>query len=98
MNRKDVHVTNLEEIVKEYLNKNKIEYVFQYSTRTGFVVDFAIPDKKIAIEVDGSNWHTSKEAMKRDRFKDYQLKREEWKVIRVKEKEINNLDSLFSSI
>ena len=93
-----MHVTNLEEIVKEYLDRNNVDYVFQYSTRTGFVIDFAIPKKKIAIEVDGFKWHSSKEAMKKDRFKNYMLKREGWLVLRIKEEEINNLSGLFSSI
>ena len=98
MNRENIHITNLEEMVKEYFDKNKVDYVFQYSTRTGFVIDFAILEKRVAIEVDGEKWHTSKEAMKRDNFKDYMLKREGWKVMRIKEEEIDNLDSLFSSI
>ena len=97
MIRKDIHITNLEEIVKEYLDKEEVDYIFQFSTRTGFIIDFAIPSKKVAIEVDGEKWHSSKEAMKRDRFKDYQLRREDWKVIRIKEEEINSLDSLFLS-
>ena len=98
MNREDIHITNLEEIVKDYLNKNNVDYIFQYSTRTGFIIDFAIPNKKIAIEVDGEKWHSSKEAIKHDNFKDYMLKREGWNVIRIKEEKINKLDSLFSSI
>ena len=98
MNREEVHITNLEEIVKDYLNKNRINYIFQYSTRTGFVIDFVLVDKKIAIEVDGSKWHSSEEAMKKDNFKDYMLKREGWKVIRIKEEEMNNLNGLLSSI
>jgi len=56
------------------------------------VIDFAVFKKgeKIAIEVDGERWHSSKKAKKRDRFKDYMLRREKWKVIRIKEREINS--------
>jgi very-short-patch-repair endonuclease len=96
--RNKLHYTNIEEKVRDYLEKENKEYVFQLPTRTGFVIDFALLKQRIAIEVDGTNWHSSKEAKKRDRFKDYQLKREGWKVIRVKEEEIDNLDSLLSSI
>lgn len=98
MERNKLHYTNIEEKVKEYLKKKGIDYVFQHSIRTGFVIDFALLEQKIAIEVDGKNWHSSKEAQQRDRFKDYMLKREGWKVIRIKEEEIDNLDSLLSSI
>ena len=94
MERNNLHYTNIEKKVKQFLDKNQKEYVFQYSTRTGFVIDFALLKERIAIEVDGTNWHSSKEAKKRDRFKDYQLRREGWKVIRIKEEEIDNLDNL----
>ena len=98
MERNKLHYTNIEEEVKDYLVRKNKSYVFQFPTRSGFVIDFAILDQKIAIEVDGTHWHSSKEAKKRDRFKDYMLKREGWKVIRIKEEELNNLDSLLSSI
>ena len=98
MERGKHHYTNLEQKVKEYFDKKDIDYVFQFPTRTGFVVDFALLKERIAIEVDGKKWHSSKEAKKRDRFKDYMLRREGWRVVRIKEKEMDNLDSLLSSI
>ena len=98
MERNKLHYTNIEKEVRDYLKSKDIDYVFQFPTRTGFVIDFALLKERIAIEVDGTNWHSSKEAKKRDRFKDYMLKREGWQIIRIKEDEINNLDSLLSSI
>ena len=89
MKRGSVYLTSLEKQVESILKELGIEYIAQYPVHSGFILDFAILDKKIAIEVDGEKWHNSKEAMKRDRFKDYQLKREGWKVIRIKEKEIS---------
>ena len=89
MTRRSVYLTSLEKQVESILKELNTEYIAQYPTHTGFILDFAILDKKIAIEVDGFKWHSSKEAIKRDRFKDYQLKREKWKVIRVKESNIN---------
>jgi len=94
----EIHRTSIEKIVEEWLVKNGVEYSFQHPVHTGFVIDFAIPEKKIAIEVDGTKWHSSKKAKKRDRFKDYQLKRDGWKVIRIPEVEIDKLDGLLSSV
>lgn len=100
MTRGSIYLTSLEKQVESILKELGIEYISQYPTHTGFILDFAIinGDKKIDLEVDSKKWHSSKEAIKRDNFRTYMLKREGWKVIRVKEEEINNLDSLFSSI
>lgn len=77
--------------MEEVLNSFHIKFTSQYSTRTGFVIDFAIFNngQKIAIEVDGEHWHTTKKQKQKDRFKDYMLKREGWKVIRIKELNFN---------
>ena len=91
MERNNLHYTNIEKKVKYFLDKNQKDYIFQYPTRTGFVIDFALLKERIAIEVDGTNWYSSKKAKKRDRFKNYMLRREGWKVIRIKEEEIDNL-------
>jgi len=99
MKRSEIHLTSLEKEAEEILGKMGVEYVPQYSTRTGFVIDFAVvgEDIKIAIEIDGTKWHSSKKAQQRDRFKDYQLRREGWKVIRIKEDEINKMEELLLS-
>jgi very-short-patch-repair endonuclease len=64
-----------------------IDFAEQVSTRSGFVLDFAIyvdraANKKIAIETDGGPWHSSKSQKKRDGFRDMILRREGWTVIR----------------
>ena len=74
--------TSLESIIEEALNTLNIYYIPQFPTRTGFIIDYAIPDKKIALEIDGP-YHDTKEQKKRDSFKDYMLKREGWQVIRI---------------
>lgn len=94
MKRGKIYLTNIERAVADFLDKKGISYCPQFSTRTGFVIDFAIVDQRIAIEVDGEKWHSSEEARKRDRFKDYQLRREGWRVIRVKENQLDNLESM----
>ncbi|MCD6402802.1 MAG: DUF559 domain-containing protein [Candidatus Aenigmarchaeota archaeon] len=90
--RGKLKLTSLELKVKEILDSLGVRYIAQYPTRTGFIIDFAIitGDNKIAIEVDGEKWHSTKRQKKRDRFKDYQLKREGWKIIRIKEKDISS--------
>jgi very-short-patch-repair endonuclease len=79
--------TCLEERMKSILDSLGIEYAEQVSTRSGFVIDFAIyidrqQNQKIALETDGSHWHSSPEQKKRDRFRDHILRQEGWKIIR----------------
>ena len=90
----ELHRTNIEEKVESWLKESGIEYSFQYPTYTGFVIDFAIIEKKIAIEVDGTKWHSSKKALKKQRFRDYQLRREGWAVIHIPEVEIKGIRPL----
>ena len=86
-------LTSLENAVKAILDELGLRYTPQLSTRTGFIIDFAVfcpGGRKVALEVDGEIWHSSDRAKKRDRFKDYQLKREGWEVLRIKGQEIDN--------
>ena len=85
--------TSLENAVKAILDELGLEYAPQLPTRTGFIVDFAVfcsEGRKVALEVDGEVWHSNDRARKRDRFKDYQLKREGWEVLRIKEQEVDD--------
>ncbi|HHF52949.1 MAG TPA: DUF559 domain-containing protein [candidate division WOR-3 bacterium] len=91
MEREKIHLTSLEKRAKQILDELGVNYIEQYPTRLGFIIDFAIPDKKIAIEVDGKHWHKDK---KRDRFRDWMLRRAGWKVIRINEDEIKNLKNI----
>ena len=43
-------------------------------------IDFAFPEAKVAVEVDGSRWHRDKE---RDASRDRELESLGWKVIRI---------------
>jgi len=79
--------TCLEEKMCNILKSLNFEFTEQYPVRSGFVIDFAIivdrsANKKIAIETDGANWHTKAIQKKRDRFRDYKLRKEGWTVIR----------------
>jgi len=83
-------MTNIEALMKEVLDKQGISYVQEYPLRSGFIIDFAILDKRIAIECDGEKWHGSKKARKRDAFRDWFLKRAGWKTLRFSGNEIEN--------
>ena len=93
-----MYLTNIEREVKEWLEERGVAFTSQYPLRQGYVIDFALVDRKIAIEVDGKHWHTGKKKQKKDRFRDYMLKRAGWKTIRIPEKDIDKLDVLLSSV
>lgn len=82
MQRGGLYLTSLEVAVGDALDRAGIGYVPQYSTRTGFVLDFAILDRHIAIEADGP-LHDSPDARKRDAFRSHRLKQEGWTVLRI---------------
>lgn len=83
------HKTCLEERMFTILTFLGIDFVEQHPTREGFVVDFAIflneRQTKIAIEVDGLKWHSSKKSKKHDNFRDYKLRNSGWIIIRFNE-------------
>lgn len=62
------------------------ELTFQHEVRTGrrFIgrVDFARPDLRLAIEVDGYEWHSSLEAFGHDRARQNELVAAGWTVLR----------------
>lgn len=68
-------MTDLEDLATKSLDKLGIAYTPQYSTRTGFVIDFMLhlPDGDIPLEVDGI-MHDKQH--KRDSFRTMLLKRE----------------------
>ena len=51
-------------------------------------LDFAIPEKKIAIEVDGHEFHSTKEQRTKDAVRDRNLQLEGWRVFRFTGSEI----------
>jgi very-short-patch-repair endonuclease len=57
---------------------------FQVRLRNGAVarVDFAYPDRKIAIELDGAAFHSGELAVRRDRRRDTRLGAARWRVLR----------------
>lgn len=83
----DFHIeTKPEKVMREELERRGINVLPQHPTRLGFVIDFAIPEHKLIIEVDGEYWHEPNN--KRDRFRDYMHKRGGWKTLRFTDKQI----------
>lgn len=84
--------TNIEATFREALEarglRKGIDFATQYPLRFSFVLDFAFPKYKIAIETDGRKWHSSPQARKRDGFKNHILKQLGWMVFRFWEEEI----------
>ena len=65
-----------------------LPYYSQYALGP-YTIDFAIPEKHIAIECDGDYWHSLPACIKRDRRKDKYLSNLGWRVLRFSETEIN---------
>jgi len=96
MVRGDMHVTNIEQVVMDWLDVHNVPYIFQRPTRMGFVDDFYITSENLIIEVDGVHWHSSQKAKKKNRFRDYMNLRTGVKTLRIKEEEISDIDNIFS--
>ena len=96
--RGNFHKTNLEEMAEDLLKELEVNFIPQYPTRTGYLLDFAVfllDGRRIDLETDGHRWHSSKRAKKKDNFRNYMLRREGWKIYRVKEKFFNEDFELF---
>lgn len=86
------HITKIENIIKEELEKRNIPFIFQYPLN-GFFLDFAIikDNLKIDVECDGEYFHKDKS---KDNIRDYKIRNIGWKIIRLKEKDIINTSKL----
>lgn len=79
-----------------YVDEHHLGWHSQYKIGS-FKIDFALPNSKIALEVDGRYWHgklllTSRQAYQKERDfqKDNSLRLQGWKVIRVSERTLNS--------
>jgi very-short-patch-repair endonuclease len=63
------------------------DFIFSYPLGI-YNIDFAFPAQKVAIEVDGGNWHTTPRKMEQDSKKEAFLTSEGWTIYRW-----SNLDS-----
>ena len=72
--------------MREELEHRGLKFEQFHPVRSGFVLDFAFPEKNIGVECDGSRWHP--EGNNRDRFRDMILKRGGWTILRFRDAEI----------
>jgi very-short-patch-repair endonuclease len=52
-------------------------------------LDFAWPDRHVAVEVDGYRWHSSRASWRRDRERLSALRRAGWKVLNVEREDVD---------
>ena len=84
------HRTDIEVMMADALKENNIEAVEQWPIRGkyGYSLDFAIPELKIDIEVDGEHYHKIGNA--HDRKRNWALRNRGWKIIRFRGNEVRN--------
>lgn len=79
--------TSIERKVAELLKD--VPGVHAHYPFDSFIVDFAIPDKRLFIECDGSYWHSLPETQRRDLIKDRLATERGWTMLRLGERDIN---------
>lgn len=78
-----------EESFMRLLVQNKIQFVFQYPIHR-YILDFALPFSKIAIEIDGREHKFSKPRKQKDIARDKWLSANNWTVFRLSNTDIIN--------
>lgn len=89
-------MTDLEEIVYDYLVRRKIPFQFQTSLAGGFyelggaVIDFLLPDRQLAWRIMGEYWHRGVEKSGSDLIQKEMLENEGWTVVDLQEQDIRD--------
>jgi len=63
---------------------------FKINNQSKYTIDGAFPQLKIAIEADGTLFHSTLEQINRDKQRDAELARMGWRILRFKEEEIKH--------
>jgi len=87
------HITKIEKHIKDELVKRKLAFEFQFKLLS-YWIDFAFPESKLAIEVDGKRWHSTDKQIQKDQIRDKRITDLGWIVMRFGEKEIMDNPSL----
>jgi very-short-patch-repair endonuclease len=80
-------ISSIENRMKALFDARRLPYKQQFVIDY-YIVDFAFPDAKLAVECDGSYWHGNDRQRAKDRQKDGYLKLKGWTVIRLDEADI----------
>lgn len=81
------HESSIEQALQsEFIHRN-IPFEAQYAIGP-YVVDFAFPESRLAVEADGTYWHGNDKQQAKDRRKNGFLKKTGWNVLRLGEKDI----------
>lgn len=79
--------SSIEALLITELDRREIEYLVQYPL-CGFVLDFAFPNHKLAVEADGVYWHNLENVKEKDARKDRALSDCGWTILHFGEWEI----------
>ena len=88
--------TDIEAIVLQWLTKRRIEFQFATSLRGGFfelggiVVDFLLPERRLAWRVMGQYWHRGVVPEGKDILQRENLEAEGWTVVDLWSDDIEN--------
>jgi len=80
-----------EQYWQDILDKHCIEYVAEYRMSV-YSLDFAIPDKKIDLEIDGNQHYQDNRIIESDKRRNNFLESKGWTVIRVNWSQYQSLD------
>lgn len=83
MRQQSPFLSPLEQQLLNVFTQCGIKVVPQFALEI-YSIDFAIPEIKLAIEVDGGNWHDSPAKRSHDTGKEVLLSNRNWKLIRVR--------------
>jgi len=77
-------ISSLERAIDAVFRSRGLQAVAQH-TFGPYIMDFAFPEHRVAIECDGVYWHSLPNRKERDASKDNYLTRHNWLVIRIAE-------------
>ena len=81
--------TTIEKLLQDELNKRNIDHSYNYSLPP-WVIDFAFPNYKLAVEADGIYWHSLDNVKEKDKRKDKDLIKRGWTILHFTGDEIRN--------
>lgn len=94
---KNKNPTSIEVKVGDWLEELREEFIPQKPIGP-WCVDFYLPKRRLIIECDGDYWHSIEKVKERDTRKDFYLKRNGMKVLRLTESSIRKNNSIYLKV